>query len=106
QIEMLRKREAEPGMAEEERIFTEEPSALLSVLNARLMDMNQERAHLLINYTPLHPQIKELDRKIINVKAEMARELDSKIRSLTDREEGLAEQIDHYRDRYFSFPKA
>ncbi|HEV8539754.1 MAG TPA: polysaccharide biosynthesis tyrosine autokinase [Nitrospiraceae bacterium] len=106
QIEVLKRREALPGQPQEERIFTEEPSALLSVLNARLLDLNQERSHLLINYTPQHPQVKELDRKIMNVKAEMARELDSKVKSLTDRELALKEQIDRYRDRYFSFPKA
>jgi succinoglycan biosynthesis transport protein ExoP len=106
QIEILQRRDVAPGQPMEERIFTEEPSALLSVLNARLLDLNQERAHLLINYTPQHPQVKELDRKIINVKSEMARELNSKIRSLGDREEALNAEITRYRDRYFSFPKA
>ncbi len=98
--------QATPGEKPEERIFTEEPSALLSVLNARLLDLLQERATLLINYTPQHPQVKEVTRKIQNVKAEMSRELESKMKSLTGREASLKEQIDKYRDRYFSFPKA
>jgi polysaccharide biosynthesis transport protein len=106
QIEILQRRDVAPGQPVDERIFTEEPTALLSVLNARLLDLNQERAHLLINYTPQHPQIKEHDRKIMNVKAGMARELNSKIRSLADREQALKDEIDRYRDRYFSFPRA
>ncbi len=98
--------QAVPGGRPEERIFTEEPSALLSVLNARLLDLLQERTTLLINYTPEHPQVKEVSRKIQNVKVEMSRELESKMKSLTGREAALKEQIDKYRDRYFSFPKA
>jgi polysaccharide biosynthesis transport protein len=51
-----------------ERIFTDEPTALLAVLNVRLTDLLQERNNLLINYTPEHLLVKELDRKIKNVK--------------------------------------
>ena len=91
---------------EEKRIFTEEPTALLSTLNAKLMDLLQERASLLINYTHQHPKVTELDWKISNVKAEMARELEYKIKNLNDREAALKEQIDRYKERYLGFPKA
>jgi succinoglycan biosynthesis transport protein ExoP len=106
QIGVLKQHRFTVDHAGEDRIFTEEPSALLSVLNGRLLDLNQERAHVLINYTPQHPQVKELDRKILNVKTEMTRELESKIKTLADREAALTEQIDHYRQRYFGYPKA
>ncbi|MGQ0812040.1 MAG: GumC family protein [Nitrospiraceae bacterium] len=89
-----------------ERIFTEEPTALLSVLNTKLLDLVQERSTLLINYTPEHPVVKELNRKINNVKAEMVRELTSKQKTLADREIALKEQIDRYRERYLGFPRA
>lgn len=89
-----------------ERIFTDEPTALLSVLNARRADLLQERDTLLINYTPDHLLVRELDRKIRNVKEEMIRELESKLKSFTGREAALREQIDTYRKRYFNFPKA
>jgi polysaccharide biosynthesis transport protein len=89
-----------------ERIFTDEPTALLSVLNSRLADLLQERDNLLINYTPDHLMVRELDRKVRNVKAEMIRELESKLKSFTGREAALREQIDTYRKRYFNFPKA
>lgn len=89
-----------------ERIFTDEPTALLSTLNNRLTDFLQERDNLLINYTPEHLLVKELDRKIRNVKEEMIRELESKLKSLSGREAVLKEQIETYRKRYFDFPKA
>lgn len=89
-----------------ERIFTDEPTALLSILNSRLTDFLQERDNLLINYTPQHLLVRELDRKIRNVKDEMIRELESKLRSLDGREAALRQQIDTYRKRYFDFPKA
>jgi tyrosine-protein kinase Etk/Wzc len=88
------------------RIFTDEPTALLSILNNRLTDLLQERDNLLINYTPEHLLVKELDRKIRNVKDEMVRELETKLKSLAGREVALKEQIDTYRKRYFNFPKA
>lgn len=89
-----------------ERIFTDEPTALLSVLNARLTDRLQERDNLLINYTKEHLLVRELDRKIKNVKDEIVRELQSKLKALSGREATLREQIDTYRERYFNFPKA
>lgn len=89
-----------------ERIFTDEPTALLSILNNRLTDLMQERDNLLINYTPQHLLVRELDRKIRNVKNEMVRELESKLKSFSGREEVLKQQIDTYRKRYFNFPKA
>jgi polysaccharide biosynthesis transport protein len=89
-----------------ERIFTDEPTALLAVLNVRLTDLLQERNNLLINYTPEHLLVKELDRKIKNVKDEMIRELESKLKSFSGREAVLKEQIETYRKRYFNFPKA
>jgi capsular exopolysaccharide synthesis family protein len=103
QIDTLRR----PGSSRPtDRIFTDEPTSLLSVLNSKLTDLMQERDNLLINYTPEHLLVKELDRKIKNVKDEMIRELESKLRSFAGREVVLKEQIDTYRKRYFNFPKA
>lgn len=105
QIEALQKPSASID-ARIGRIFTEDPYALLTKLNGRLLELLQDRSTLLINYTPEHPQVKETDRKIANVKNEMVQELRSKTASLQDRERTLATQIDHYRDRYLAFPKA
>ena len=66
----------------------------------------QERSTLLINYTPEHPAVVELARKIGNVKTEMGRELGSKLKTLSGRQAAIQEQIDRYRQRYLAFPKS
>jgi capsular exopolysaccharide synthesis family protein len=104
QMEMLKAPDGS-GVAGE-RIFTEEPLAHLGVLNSKLMDLLQERATILLNYMPEHPQVKELNRKIGNVKHEMLGELQSKMNTLVLRETALKEQIGQYRTRYLAFPKA
>ena len=88
------------------RIFTEEQSALLTILNQRLLDLIQERNTFLINYTTDHPQVREQQQKIDNVKAEMLLELRAKLKTMQDRERTLLEQRDRYRSRYLQFPRA
>ena len=68
------------------RIFTEEGNALLTILNQRLLDLVQERNTLLINYTTDHPQVREQQQKIDNVRAEMLLELRAKLKTMQDRE--------------------
>ncbi|MGH7255571.1 MAG: GumC family protein, partial [Nitrospirales bacterium] len=97
---------AQGGLAGSDRIFTDDPASVLGQLNNRLLDLEQEREALLINYTPRHPQVRELDRRIINAKDDMIRELESKLDSLNERESALRAQIARYRERYFGFPKA
>jgi capsular exopolysaccharide synthesis family protein len=88
------------------RIFTEEHNALLTILNQRLLDLLQERNTLLINYTTDHPQVREQQQKIDNVRAEMVLELRAKLKTMQDREVTLMGQRDRYRNRYFQFPRA
>lgn len=88
------------------RIFTEEQSALLTILNQRLLDLIQERDTLLINYTKDHPQVIEQQKKIDNVRAEMVKELKSKVITLSHREDALQNQRNHYRQRYLGYPRA
>ncbi len=88
------------------RIFTEEPNALLTILNQRLLDVIQERNTLLINYTADHPQVVEQQRKIDNVRSEMIQELNSKVATFIDREEAIQKQQAHYRQRYLGYPRS
>ncbi|MBU6434331.1 MAG: hypothetical protein KJS98_13560, partial [Nitrospirae bacterium] len=88
------------------RIFTEEQNALLTILNQRLLDLIQERNTLLINYTTDHPQVREQQQKIDNVRAEMLLELRAKLKTMQDREAALMDQRDRYRSRYLQFPRA
>jgi succinoglycan biosynthesis transport protein ExoP len=105
QIAALTRSEAVIGK-QSGRIFTEEQSALLTILNQRLLDLVQERNTLLINYTTDHPQVQEQQKKIANVKAEMLLELRAKLKTMQDRESTLLEQRDRYRNRYLQFPRA
>jgi succinoglycan biosynthesis transport protein ExoP len=105
QISVLERTEAVLGN-QTGRIFTEEQSALLTILNQRLLDLIQERNTLLINYTTDHPQVQEQQQKIDNVKSEMLLELRTKLNTMQDRESTLLEQRDRYRNRYLQFPRA
>ena len=105
QISVLERAEAVIGN-QTGRIFTEEQSASLTILNQRLLDLIQERNTLLINYTMDHPQVREQQEKIDNVKAEMLLELRAKLTTMQDREHTLLEQRDRYRNRYLGFPRA
>lgn len=105
QIEELRRRSSNPDEVTG-RIFTEDHHTLLAKLNGRLIDLKQEWGTLLLSYTPEHPLVKELERKITNVKREMVEELAVKVKSLAGQERDLKAQIERYRSRYLSFPKA
>jgi capsular exopolysaccharide synthesis family protein len=103
QMSALENHEAQDGSLGEP-IFTQDPAALLSVLNGRFLDLQQERTNLLINYKPRHPQVKAFDQKISHVKKRMARQLESKIKNLRSRAIALEKHMDRYRERYFRSP--
>src|SRR5207245_11099720 len=71
-----------------------------------LVDLNTDRAALLINYTPKHPQVVELDTKMLSVKQEMMNELGGKVRTITERENSIKESIARFKERYMTLPKA
>ena len=70
------------------------------------MDLIQERATLLIDYTVKHPMVVMVDQKIHNVRAEMLKELAAKQQDLSERQAVLDRQIERYRGRYLDFPQA
>jgi uncharacterized protein involved in exopolysaccharide biosynthesis len=85
QLTLLKSRETLPESGQA-RVFSDEVQALVATLNQRLLDLTTERATLLINYTPKHPQVIELDQRIQNIKKELTRELEGKLRTFTERE--------------------
>ena len=105
QLQLLRANEALPE-AGPVRVFSDDVQALLAKLNQKLVDLATERAALLINYTPKHPQVVELDAKIRSVKQEMMQELDAKLRTFSERETAIRDSIGRYKARYTSLPKA
>src|SRR5206468_9427229 len=70
QLRLLQANEALPGSGSA-RVFSDDVQAVIAKLNQKLVDLNTDRAALLINYTPKHPQVVELDAKILNVRQEM-----------------------------------
>lgn len=104
QLEALKRAGNDAGV--QVRVYSEEVEALLSTLNKRTVDLTQERDTLLINYTPQHALVRELDRRILNTRQEMIRELESKLGTFSERERALRESIGRYRERYLSLPQA
>src|SRR5712691_10423655 len=105
QLRLLKANEALPESGPV-RVFSDDVQALIAKLNQKLVDLNTDRAALLINYMPKHPLVIELDAKILSVKQEMIRELESKLRTLTDRENAIRESIGRFKERYINLPKA
>lgn len=93
-----------PRKGQQDRIFTEDSTQIIFIMNQRLYQLLEERDNLTINYTPAHRLVKEIDEKIANQKAEMARELEAKVKNLNERLATLKGQIDKYKGQYLSFP--
>jgi succinoglycan biosynthesis transport protein ExoP len=105
QLRLLKSNEALPESGSV-RVFSDDVQALIAKLNQKLVDLNTERAALLINYTAKHPQVLELDARIQSVKQEMIRELEAKLRTFSERENSIRDSIGRYKERYISLPKA
>lgn len=105
QLGLLRSSLAQPE-AGPVRVFSDDIQALIAKLNQKLVDLATERNALLINYTPKHPQVVELDARIQSVKQEMIQELDAKLRTFSQRENAIRDAIARHRDRYIGLPKA
>ncbi len=95
----------QPRKGQQDRIFTEDSTQIIFIMNQRLYQLLEERDNLTINYTPEHRLVKEIDEKIANQKAEMARELEAKVKNINERLVTLRAQIDKYRGQYLAFPK-
>ncbi|HEX8949353.1 MAG TPA: polysaccharide biosynthesis tyrosine autokinase [Dissulfurispiraceae bacterium] len=67
--------------------------SVISKLNARMSELLLERDNLLIGLTPAHPQVREVDAKIANVRAELASQLESKRSALLKKKELMSADI-------------
>lgn len=105
QLELLSSSLAQPE-AGPARVFSDDVQALIAKLNQKLVDLATERNALLINYTPKHPQVVELDARIQSVKQEMIQELDAKLRTFSQRESAIRDAIARHKERYIGLPKA
>ncbi len=105
QLRLLKANKALPE-AGSVRIFSDDVQALIARLNQKLSDLTTERNTLLVNYTPKHPQVVEIDTRIESVMQEMVRELEAKLQTFNERERAIRDSIKRYKERYINLPKA
>jgi succinoglycan biosynthesis transport protein ExoP len=80
------------------------PSPLFDLRN-KLGDLFLERQNRLIDLTPEHPVVIEIDEKIRAVVSEMQKELQAHYRSLKTREQQLAQKLNRLRKENQSLPE-
>lgn len=84
QIDLLKQGKSIP-LERVERIFTREETSVIGRLNTKLSELLLERDNLLINLLPQHPQVKEAEKRIANLRDEMVNQLKTKLKGLTKR---------------------
>lgn len=86
------------------RIFTDAGDPTIAKLNTSLLDLGVERDNLLITLTPEHPQILDLNARIVTTRNNLLRELRLKLQTLQGRAAILQRQIQHLRQEQRSLP--
>ena len=86
-------------------IFSRDPTSALFHLGQVLSDLELKRKHLLLDFTPSHPQVMDIDAQISNVREEMEKNLLGKIETLESRRESLKGQIAEIRKANETVPE-
>lgn len=105
QIDLLKQGKAIP-LERVERIFTREETSVIGRLNVKLSELLLERNNLLIHLLPQHPQVKEAEKKIANLRDEMVNQLQTKLNGLTKRLEFTNSEMARLNKRIEGFPRA
>jgi capsular exopolysaccharide synthesis family protein len=92
QIQALQDPRVMAGLAPP-RIFTDASDPAIGKLNATLLDLTVERENLLVNLTPQHPQIRDLNARIATTRDNLVQELRLKAQTFQVRAEDLQRQI-------------
>ena len=87
------------------RIFTDAGDPTIAKLNAALLDLTVERDNLLLTLTPEHPQIRDLNARIANLRTNLLREFRLKAQALRVRADELQRQISLIRQGQRSVPE-
>jgi capsular exopolysaccharide synthesis family protein len=87
------------------RIAPDPTDASLSKLAGALTDLQTQRENLLLTLTPRHPQVRELDAQIENVRASFRQELEARLRALTARAADLEARVRQARAQNQAIPE-
>lgn len=87
------------------RIFTDAGDPTIAKLNTSLLDLGVERDNLLITLTPEHPQILDLNARIVTTRNNLVRELRLKLQTLQGRAAILQRQIQNLRQEQRGLPE-
>ncbi len=88
------------------RLFTDTDAnqSIVSRLNSRLSDLLLERNNLLIGFTPAHPQVKEVDEKVANVRVELKAQLESQRNTLMKKKELVSADLGKLKAGLYMLP--
>jgi Mrp family chromosome partitioning ATPase/uncharacterized protein involved in exopolysaccharide biosynthesis len=87
------------------RIFTDAGDPTIAKLNTSLLDLGVERDNLLITLTPEHPQIQDLNARLVTTRNNLVRELRLKLQTLQGRAAILQRQIQNLRQEQRGLPE-
>jgi capsular exopolysaccharide synthesis family protein len=104
-LALLKKGELIPGK-QTIRFFSDsgENQSAITSLNQKLGELLLERNNLLINSTATHPEVKELDAKIANIRTEIITQLESKRNSLVKKADILTTELNRLKSNASFLP--
>lgn len=104
-LDVLREGKAIPVQAKP-RPYTEgdATTGIIARLNARLSELMLERDNLLIGFTPAHPQVKDVDDKILNVRTELMYQIQAKLRTVQSMKESNLAAMGNLRGKLYELP--
>ncbi len=104
-LALLKKGELIPGK-QTIRFFSDsgENQSAITTLNQKLGELLLERNNLLINSTPTHPEVRELDAKIANLRTEIITQLESKRNSLVKKADILSTELNRLKNNASLLP--
>jgi capsular exopolysaccharide synthesis family protein len=87
------------------RIVVDPGDPALAKLSAALGDLQVQRENLLLTLTPQHPQVRDLDAQMENVRRSVVQELEARLRALTARAGDLEVRVRQTRTDLKTIPE-
>lgn len=87
-------------------LFADAADPALAKLYTSLSDLLLERENLLLTLLPTHPQVKQVDEKIANLRQSLREALTSRLQALKRRADELQKTITHLKSKQATMPEA